>query len=399
MDDLMNVLKKKGFTMSHYFRTAAKCDVSVAVKSPVPLYNDPAEEDTSPTKCAVSMQEEPASMIAEGGDAFQRSRAALDRPLQQDIRRTVKREANVLANLARHQEQQRVRLQEEAKLNEKVLAAVAASRGGDTGDRKPPDGYAASSPKRNPLRTPDNNEVARAPLVPFAGHTTTDEEIGMFQRIKVEEARCIRRSDLLGHLADKMDASYGGSIISLYNALTLDAVLAEDPTTPPSVLIAKEASKFIPTVPTERNRGVPTSQASGDERLYGEKQFSASDCVSASRNRALKQRLEQLHAEEVAAHEKRAALRGARDHDAMTILQETMEQDHMHREFLEASRLLKLMQHHQSSLVGAFDVENRTDPLLPQMPDDVVQAMRFAKKPPHPVDVYQAAVRDRMAQM
>jgi hypothetical protein len=362
--------------MSHYFRTATKCDLTMASKAPMPLYNDGTTVATVDTVAdsplhATTIDTVPNTTLI--GDEFQRSRAALDGPRHEDIRLSVKREANVLQHLSRREEQQRQRALEEAALNEKLIASIQTARGNDVlhehADIEDRDAKLLVSSK------PVTMELQDA-----VGSDT--QQISMFEKIKIEEARQLRRATLLGPVAQKIDASYGGSIISLYNALTLDTLLQDDTETPPSVLAAAQQNRFI---------------LSGAKDQAPPESFKATQIASTQKAEQLAQRLRDVREQEASEDAARSAVRQLRDADSKTVLRETLEQDHVRREYADSSRLLKIAQHHESSLVGAFDVERRTDPLLPHFPDNVKMAMQFSKKPPHPIDVYQAAVRERMS--
>lgn len=383
--------------MSHYFRTAAKCDLSMASKAPMSLYNDDERRvDNSALRSTVAADEtiaatatiSPTTTLHEDADPFKRSRAALDGPSHEAIRLDVKRETNVLSHLARREEQQRLRALEEAALHEKLMAAIQSSRAAESSvlALTPNHDNTSSVAQVNRhdavagVRATADEDTKGLPLT-----ATTGEAIPMFERIKLEEARRLRREGLLGPVAQQVDASYGGSIISLYNALTLDTMLKEDTTTPPSVLAVAQQKQFILPKSTEV-RNVDAQPES----------YAAAHATSAARKAQLAGRLHDLHMFEADEESRRAALRGERDADSTTVLRETMEQDHLRREYAESTRLLRIAQRHESSLLGAFDVERRTDPLLPHFPDNVKAALQFSKKPPHPVDVYQAAVRDRM---
>ncbi|CUG89876.1 Hypothetical protein, putative [Bodo saltans] len=368
----------------------------------MPLYNDSQGNDDA-TNCSTTVSDATVTTVAaparyvrddvrDSDNDFQRSRALLDGPKHEGIRLNVKRESNVLQHLAKREEQQRLRALEEAALTEKLLANIERSRGETSSVEAQLSRTAPTTANTNFSTVATSSATTPAPFnvtAPSLSETKStghSDPIPIFERIKIEEARQLRRETLLGPVAQRMDASYGGSIISLYNALTLETILAEDSSTPPSVRAVAQQQRFI----------LATKTNNDDAQQHAPHLFTAARDASYAKREELAQRLQHVRENESREDAARMAVRQLRDADSKTVLRETLEQDHLRREYVDSSRLLKIAQHHESSLLGAFDVERRTDPLLPHFPENVKVAMQFSKKPPHPVDVYQAAVRERM---
>lgn len=411
--------------MSHYFRSAAKCDVTTAARAPVPLYNED-DDAAAPLEDTTSLS--PDSTVSEisrrNESDFQRSRAALDGTIHENIPRDVRRESNILTNLSRREEKDRLRLLQEAKLTNDLMANIRTSSLSTASNEGPLEaGFDDFEVSKPPPPTIPAGTLTPIPVPPpvsgstpvaaasVPSHNPEEERpvIPIFERIKMEEARCLHRSTLLGPLAaERIDASYGGSIISLYNALTLENVLKSDTQTPPSVLAVKEKHQFIlkggqPQLRNPAAAGVVITSAeerdSGMNQVseYGAAPYQESQDRTATYRKELAARLTGIHTHEEATRQGSAGTRRLKDSDSAKVLREVIDQDHVRREFMEASRLLKIAQHHELSLVGTFDVERpRVDPLLPALPENVQHALQIAKRPPHPVDTYQQAVRERM---
>ena len=402
-----------------YFRSALKCDRTVAAASPLPLYDVPANDDTSaaqPSADGALPQQVGRAAAASLHDSVRCSRSAYDTAHSSDVRIAAKRETNVLVHLAEREAADKRRAEEVERLTERLLVRLKEERlagipdecGEESKRHNPPRGEMSSKEadvdeggeENSILQQTIRHQTARELTVlvksvlsnkteasrSSGGHPRSVLEpcppVEFFDRIKIEEERVLR---------NQLVAKRPGGIAALYNSITLDRALHPPAlglnssislSSPPSVAVQEEplASAIIPAKVSEL-----VSAGCGAKELQRVKDRRAEDAAR------IQDKLRDLRRqdEEELEHRRQRAMQV--DHERQTMLSELVAQDLVRQETrrLEKQSVDELI----SSRAAASSFINLSGPLS----GDVLKSLLVAqRKPMHPVDVYQQTVRAEM---
>lgn len=433
--------------MADYFRSAGKCDRSIAAISPVPIYMTaaaPSEEVETPPITATEEETAAAETLcssssAPGGgptamvDQVSLSRAAYDTSHSRAVRLDIQRENNVLIHLAKREEKEKRRLAEVARLTQELIERVKEERLCLADDEADGDIAAATSEreKKNfdaaedatprsvldgPLPnirtarqltaliqsvlsyTDDNatnsttaaggsgDEVNKSCAVVLP-HRPTDVDIEYFQRIKLEEERVLK---------NKLVAKRAGGIVALYNDVTLDQLLhpahvdEEEGCAAPGGVVATPAS----IVAAHRDKLIPLKVTELVAEGHGQASLEKMRLRRVADNALLRQRLEELRLrdeEEIEMRRRRAA---QQDHERQKMLGEIVRQDILRQKLRMEEKAAAEAVLNSTSTVASFHNASSGD--VSHL-SDVMQSLLLAKrKPPHPIDLYQLTVRHDM---